>query len=318
MVRPGAKRNARQYLRENMGLSDRRACRLVGLSRSSARYRTSRSEDPILQELLELAVKWRGCGYRRIHDELRKKGRRINHKRVERLFQVHQLGVPRRRKRLRRVAVKIAKPLITQRNQMWAMDFVSDRLANGMAYRMLTLIDIHTRECFAIEAKRSLTSRHVVAILDRIAAIQGTHDAIRLYNGPEFISHALGSWAANNGVHLAFTDPGSPTQNGHIESFNGTLRAECIDLWWMSTMADVRMETDQWRRRYNVERTHFVINDTPAAFALKASSRPFRALSKQKTKYRPDGKVENAKNAFSTFPQDPLPSSTTMGSETNI
>jgi putative transposase len=201
---------------------------------------------------------------------------------------------------------------------MWAMDFVSDRLTNGMAYRMLTLIDIHTRECFAIEAKRSLTSRHVVAILDRIAAVQGTPDAIRIDNGPEFISHTLRSWAANNNVHLDFTDPGSPTQNGHIESFNGTLRAECIGLWWMSTMADVRVETDQWRRRYNVERTHFVINDTPAAFALKTSSRPFRALSKQETKYRPDGKVENAKSAFSTFPQDPLLPPATMAKETNI
>lgn len=306
MVRPSAKVNARQYLRDEMGLSDRRTCRLLGLSRSTARYRSCRGPDPIVEELLKLAVKWRGCGYRRVHDELRKRGLMVNHKKVERLLQLHGLGVGRKRKRWHRVRAKADKPQISQRNEMWAMDFVSDRLTNGMAYRMLTLIDIHTREGLAIEARRALTSRNVVAVLDRIAAVQGTPDAIRIDNGPEFISYALASWAKNNSVHLAFTDPGSPTQNGHIESFNGTLRAECIGLWWMGTMAEVRMETEQWRRRYNGERTHFVINDTPAAFALKTASRPFRPLADKKTKYRPDGKVENAKSAFSTFPQDPL------------
>lgn len=313
MVRPAAKRGVRQYLREEMGLSERRACRLIGFARSTARYRSTKAEDSIEKEVLVLAAIWVGCGYRRVYDELRKKGFKVNPKRVERLFRLHQLGVPKKkRRRIRRVASQVPRPLITQRNQMWAMDFVSDRLTNGMAYRMLTLIDIHTRECFAIEAKRSLTSRQVVAVLDRVSAVQGVPDAIRIDNGPEFISHALKSWAANNEVQLAFTDPGSPTQNGHIESFNGTLRAECIDLWWIDTMAEVREVSEAWRRRYNEERTHSSINATPASFVWTTESRPFRALARKRTQHRPDGKVENAKSAFSTFPQDPPLQSETM------
>ena len=292
-----------------MGLSDRRACRLIGLARSTARYRSQKAEDPQLEQVFAVAAKWRGCGYRRTYDELRKNGTIINHKKVERLFRVFELGVRGKRKRLPLKARKAERPAITMKNELWAMDFVSDRLENRIAYRMLTLIDLHTRECLAIEARRSLTARNVVAVLDRIAAVQGVPDSIRIDNGPEFISHALKSWAANNQVHLEFIEPGRPTQNAHIESFNGTLRAECIDLWWMETMSDVRKEVEAWRRRYNTERTHFVIKNTPAAFANATRSKPFRALTTKNTKYRrdrPDGKVENAKPPFSTFPQDLL------------
>lgn len=304
MVRPAAKRGVRPYLQEQLGLSERRACRLLGLARSTARYRCSKGEDPILEELVGIAGKWRGCGYRRVYDELRKKGHKINRKKVERLFRVLELGVRQKRKKIRRVANKTPRPVITQRNQMWAMDFISDRLTHGMAYRMLTLIDIHTRECLATESRRSLTSRHVVAILDRISAVQGIPDSIRVDNGPEFISHALGRWARHNQVTLSFTDPGSPTQNGHIESFNGTLRAECIDLWWMETMEEVRNASEEWRKRYNEERTHSSLKATPASFARRTQSRPFRPLPADKIKDRPVGKVENAKSAFPTFPQD--------------
>jgi putative transposase len=271
----------------------------------------------MVDEVFAQAEKWRGCGYRRTHDEMRKMGRPINHKKVERLFRLHQLGVPRKKKRTRRIPIKLEQSSITERNQMWAMDFVSDRLTGGKTYRMLTLIDIHTRECLAIEARYSLTARHVVDVLDRVCAVQGTPDAIRIDNGPEFISHALKSWADNNAVRLSFIDPGCPTQNGHIESFNGTLRAECIGLWWMDSMTDVRETVEQWRHRYNVERTHFVIDDTPAAFARKTPSRPFRPLTGKKTKYRPDRKVENAKSAFPTFRQG-LPPLESTALTTNI
>lgn len=312
MVKPGAKVRVRLHLREELGVSDRRVCRVLGLARSTARYQTSRAADPVVEEVLTMAAIWRGCGYRRTHDELRKKGLKVNRKKVERLFRVHKLGAGKRTRRVRMKPRKDERPAILERNQMWAMDFVSDRLDNGSEYRMLTVLDVHTRECLAIDSQRSLTSCQVVAALDRVAAVQGLPDAIRVDNGPEFISHALASWASNNNVHLAFTDPGSPTQNGHIESFNGTLRAECIDLWWMQTMTQVKQTTEQWRRRYNTERTHFVIKTTPAAFVQKTTSRPFRALSSKNVRYRPGRKVENAKAAFSTFLQDPPPLSTTM------
>lgn len=287
-----------------MNLSDRRTCRVLNLARSTARYRSRKREDPLLGEILTLSEKWRGCGYRRVYDEMRKKGHRINHKKVERLFRELKLGVKRKRKRLRIQAVKSEGPVITQRNEMWAMDFLFDRLTNGREYRMLTLIDIHTRECLRIEVRRSLTSRQVIEVLDRVAAVHGLPDAIRVDNGPEFISHALRSWAENNGVQLAFTDPGCPTQNGHIESFNGTLRAECLGLWAMDTLNEVTEVVEEWRRRYNLERTHFEIGRTPAEFAQHASSRPFRALSTNRTKYRPDGKAENKKAVFH-FPTGP-------------
>ena len=312
MVKPGAKLRVRLHLREEMGVSDRRACRLLGLARSTARYQSIRAPDPVVVEVLKMAAIWRGCGYRRTYDELRKKGLEVNRKKVERLFRLYKLGAGKRNRRLRIKPRKDERPAIIERNQMWAMDFVCDRLDNGLEYRMLTLLDVHTRECLAIDAQRSLTSRQVVAALDRVAVVQGLPDAIRVDNGPEFISHALASWASNNSVRLAFTDPGSPTQNGHIESFNGTLRAECIDLWWMQTMAQVKQTTEQWRRRYNTERTHFVIKSTPAALAQKTASRPFRALSSNSVKYRPGRKVENAKAALSTFPQDPPPLSMTI------
>jgi putative transposase len=234
-------------------------------------------------------------------DELRKEGRKVNHKRVQRLVSRYELGQRAKRKRTR---MKNQRPQLeqpTRANESWSMDFLSDRLENGLAYRILTMLDRHTRECLTITPNRTMTARRVVAILDRIASQRGLPISIRIDNGPEFNSHALHGWAERNGVHLDFITPGRPTENAHIESFNGTLRKECVELWWVESIADAHTILEHWQAQYNNERTHSAIRMTPSAFGRCCERVAHRAPI---GRLRPDGKAENAA-AFPAFPQAP-------------
>jgi putative transposase len=161
------------------------------------------------------------------------------------------------------------------------------------------MMDRYTRQCLTITAARTMTARRVVMLLDQITSRQGLPSSIRVDNGPEFNSHALHRWAAKNGVALDFITPGRPTENGHIESFNGTLRKECIDLWWVETLEEACAILEAWRVQYNEQRTHSALGATPSAFARSCPHR----------RNRPDGKAENAR-AFTAFPQALLPTAT--------
>lgn len=256
--------------RERWEYSERRACGLVGISRSSARYRRRRSGDQELRERLrQLAGERRRFGYRRLHVMLRREGEQVNHKRVYRLYREEGLTVRKRaRKRVSR-GERLPSQVPAAPNQCWSLDFVSDGLAWGRKIRLLTVVDAYTRESLAIEVDTSLGGARVARVLDRVIAERGAAPReIRLDNGPELTSRALDQWAYERGVSLRFIEPGKPVQNAYIESFNGRLRDECLNEHWFLSLAHAREIIEEWRCDYNQRRPHSALgNLTPLEFA---------------------------------------------------
>lgn len=256
-------------------LSERRACRFTGFARASQRYRPQRAPDTALRaDLHALAAKRPRWGYRQFARVLRRRpGPRINHKRVQRVYQDEGLQV-RRRKRKRRAAVpRVPMPVPTRANERWSMDFVRDTLGTGRAFRALTILDNCTRECPVIEVDFSLPGARVAAVLDRLAVTRGLPRTISVDNGPEFAGHDLDAWAYAHGVMLDFIEPGKPVQNAFIESFNGTFREECLNQNWFVSLADAQQTIEAWRIDYETERPHSKLRDlTPREFALALSA----------------------------------------------
>jgi putative transposase len=257
-------------------MSERRACRLLELARSTKRYRSRRSErDQALKEQLRAwAEKRPRFGYRRLWAELVRAGWHVNPKRVHRLYRQEGMALRcrRRRKFLRRVGVAAPAPL--RRNQRWSMDFVSDSMATGQTVRVLTVVDDYTRECLAMETDTSLSGWRVRRVLDRITGERGRPEAIVVDNGPEFRGRAMESWSEQYGVRLNFIEPGKPVQNAFVESFNGRLRDECLNANWFLNVADARRRIEAWRRHYNVERPHSSLDyRTPNEFAALQEAR---------------------------------------------
>jgi putative transposase len=269
MVTPAARRTTAAYLTKQYAFSQRRACRLTDLARSSARYQARRVEQPELrQRLRALAVARPRFGYRRLGILLQREFGRLNHKRIYRLYRAEGLAVRRRERKRRRGATHPHLPLATQPRQHWAMDFTHDTLASGRSFRTLNLIDRFTRECLAIEVDTSLPAARVRRVLSRVVVVAGKPDSIRVDNGPEFVSAVLKGWAAEQHIELDFTTPGKPTENGHIESFNGKFRDECLSQQWFLSLADARALIAQWRIDYNTVRPHSALaNLTPSTFA---------------------------------------------------
>jgi putative transposase len=206
-------------------------------------------------------------GYRRLHILLRREGWRINHKRVYRLYREEGLGIQAKRRK-KRVSKSRVLPSPAQRPQeRWSMDFLTDGLADGRRFRVLTIVDTVSRVSPAIEVGPSLTGERVVAVLERLKRTTGTPERIAIDNGPEFISKALDAWAYRNSVQLEFSRPGKPTDNAFAESFNGRLRDECLDQHWFTSLEEVRQTVEAWRIDYNTERPHRALNQqTPAAW----------------------------------------------------
>lgn len=272
---PEQRRTAVILARQTAGVSERRACRFTGFARSSQRYRTRRPSDAMLRSRLhELATKKPRWGYRQLTRVLRRQpGPRINKKRVQRIYQQEGLQVRRRRRKHRARVPRVPMPLPTRPNERWSIDFVRDTLGDGRAFRALTIVDDCTREVPAIEVDFSLPGARVVAVLDRLARSRGIPKAIVCDNGPEFAGEALDEWAYQHNVALDFIDPGKPTQNAFIESFNGTLREECLNENWFVSLADAQRTIEVWRIEYNTERPHSRLRDcTPREFALHLTS----------------------------------------------
>lgn len=246
------------WIQERFALSERRACRIVGLGRSTARYRMhpDSDEEQIRSRLRALAGERPRFGYRRLHALLRREGIRINHKRVARLYRLEGLAVRRcPRKRVARARQpQPASP--TTPNVQWVADFVSDALASGRAIRLFGVVDACTREALAIEVDTSLPGARVVRVLDRLAAARGCPIELVLDNGPELTSIVLDQWASAHGVQLHFIDPGKPVQNAVMESFNGRLRDECLNQHWFTSLADARQIIEVWRDDDNHQRPH--------------------------------------------------------------
>jgi putative transposase len=255
-------------IREAQGLSERRACGLVGIKRSSCRYAGRRAEmGRLRRRLRELAQERRRFGYRRLTVLLRREGWTVNHKRVYRLYREEGLGV-RRRKRKRIGAVERQALAIPGRpNERWSMDFITDALTEGRKFRSLNIVDDFSRECLAAEVDTSLPGARVVRVLERLREQRGLPQVLVTDNGPEFAGRALDLWAYEHGVRLHFIEPGKPVQNAFIESFNGKMRDECLNEHWFLSLGEARQTIEAWRRDYNEVRPHTSLgNRTPQEF----------------------------------------------------
>ena len=226
--------------------------------------------EDLRSRIIELAQIRKRFGYRRIHALLRREGIEVNSKRVYRLYTEENLSV-RRRKRKKGIAVE-RDPLMLPdtANEVWSMDFVMDRLANGNRLKLLTIVDDYTKESVDIVADRSITGDDVAGILDKICRFRGFPESIRTDQGPEFTSRALDAWAYRNGVKLKLIQPGKPTQNAFIESFNGKFRDECLNDHWFNNMTEARAIIAAWRQDYNERRPHSSLGYmTPGEWAAK-------------------------------------------------
>lgn len=251
------------------GMSERHACRVVGVGRSSVRYRTRRREWPPPRERLHaLAGERPRFGYRRLTVLLRREGYPVNHKRVYRWYRLDGLSV-RRRTRRRRGVRHLPLPVAPQHvNERWSIDFLADMLEDGRRIRILAIIDDYTRQCLAIEVDTSIGGARVVQVLQRLTAQRGCPAVLVSDNGPEFVGRALDTWAYVHGVQLHFIEPGKPVQNAFVESFNGRFRDECLNEHWFMSLADARGTIEAWRADYNAVRPHSSLgNGTPDEFA---------------------------------------------------
>jgi len=260
------------YVEVQYQMSERHACRLMGLGRSTHRYRARKSErdEALRTRLKELAAKRMRFGYRRLTAMLVREGMPANHKRVYRLYREEGLVMRIRQRRRIRWSGAVTSPAAAKPNERWSMDFMSDCVSTGKVIRMLTMVDDCTRECPGIEVDTSLGGLRVRRVLDRIANERGLPAAIVVDNGPEFRGRALAAWSEERGVRLEFIQPGKPVQNAYIESFNGRLRDECLNANWFTSLSDARRKIEYWRQDYNQQRPHSSLDYLPPAeFARK-------------------------------------------------
>ncbi|WP_405241563.1 IS3 family transposase [Lentisalinibacter salinarum] len=240
------------------GLSQRRACRLLSVARSSLGYvsRLEQCDAPVLEAMHELARQYPRYGYRRIQVFLARRGFEMSSDRAYRLWRQAGLQVPRRRPR-RRIASGRPRPLPpAAANHVWAYDFVFDRCANGQQLKCLTVVDEWTRECLAIEVSGSIRSRHVIEVLTRLVSTHGAPRHLRSDNGPEFVSRAILQWLTTSDIDTAFIDPGKPWQNATNESFNDKFQDECLSLEWFRSRGEAKVLIESWRKHYNEVRPH--------------------------------------------------------------
>ena len=238
---------------------------------SSYRYRSRRSDEELRARLVELAREKPRWGYRRLHVLLQRSGEAVNHKRVYRVYREAGLGMKRKaRKRLQRS--RSVPRVLTARNQEWAIDFAHDAVESGRAIRVLSVVDAYTRECLALEVDSSFASRRVTRVLEQIVAERGMPAAIRCDNGPELTSRHFLAWCIERKIELVHIQPGRPMQNGHVESFHGRLREECLRVSWFGNLFEARWKIAAWRKEYNQERPHSSLGyRTPEEFAREVS-----------------------------------------------
>jgi putative transposase len=269
-VKPAQKRAVVRYFRAGFRVSERRACRLAGVARSSYRYRSQAADQTALRlRLRDLAAARVRYGYRRLHILLRREGWHVNHKRIYRLYREEGLGIRVKRRKKLASAPRVLPSPATRPHERWSLDFLTDSLADGRRFRVLTIVDNVSRVSPAIAVGVSLTGEGVVAILERLKGTIGRPERIAVDNGPEFISKALDAWAYQNGVQLEFSRPGKPTDNAFVESFNGRFRDECLNQHWFASLEEVRQTVEAWRLDYNTERPHRALGQqTPTAWMI--------------------------------------------------
>jgi len=254
------------------GLSERRACRVVGQARSTQRYERREAEDEaqLRKAIHRVARKRPRYGSRRITTELRKEGWRVNKKRVERIWREEGLQVPRRVRKRRRLGHSengIVRRRSERPNHVWSYDFVSDQTEDGRTLNIFVVLDEFTRRSLALEVERSFTSRDVIATLEALVEEYGVPAYIRSDNGPEFIAQAVRSWLEQSKIGTLFIAPGSPWENGYVESFNSRLRDELVNCELFTSLAEARYLLGNYRREHNEERSHSALDhQTPIQF----------------------------------------------------
>jgi putative transposase len=253
-------------------VSQRRICGLLGVAESSQRYVSRRNDEALRAKLVEVAREKPRWGYRRLQLKLEEKGLHVNHKRVYRVYREAGLLI-RRRRRKRLLRAGFVRPMVTGANQEWALDFVHDAAESGRKFRVLSVIDVYTRECLALEVDTSFASRRVTRELEKIVAERGAPEAIRCDNGPEFTSRHFLAWGLERKIELVHIEPGRPVQNAHVESFHGKLRDECLNASWFGNLFEARAKIGAWREEYNEERPHSSLGYlAPREFARRVAA----------------------------------------------
>jgi len=268
---PARRRQAVVHIRTTLAkVSERRACALLGQPRSTQRRRPHiRTDEPgLIKEMVELATQYGRYGYRRITAMLQIKGWRVNHKRIERLWRKEGLKVPARQPKRRRLWLNDGSCVRLRpaaQNHVWSYDFVHGRTNDGRAFRLLNILDEFTRECLAIKVARKLRSKDVLETLGELFVRRGVPGHIRSDNGSEFIAGELREWLHRLNVKTLYIEPGSPWENGYIESFNGKLRDELLNVEIFDTLKEAQVLTEWWRKSYNTIRPHSSLGYRPPA-----------------------------------------------------
>jgi putative transposase len=244
------------------------------MARASLRYQGHRDpQDALRMRLREVAASRVRFGYRRLTVLLRREGWRVNAKRIYRLYTEEGLTVRTKHRTKAASRARVPQPGATAPNQRWSMDFMSERVADGRGFRILTVMDQFTRECLCLVADQSLTGKKVAEALEPVVMHRGAPRSITVDNGSEFASRVMDAWAYRHGIQLDFIRPGKPVENGFIESFNGRLRDECLNVEVFFTLDDVQEKLARWRTDYNLLRPHSALQDqAPVSFAAKWSA----------------------------------------------
>lgn len=276
---PDAKREAVGYLQAAYGVSERRACSAMAVDRSTIRYESKRPDDTELRDQVrQIASERRRFGYRRIHVLLEREGIQVNLKKLRRIYSEEKLQVKRRGGRKRALGTRRPIEVPTAVNVRWSLDFVSDAFTDGRRFRILAVVDDFTRENLALIADTSLSGSRVVRELQALCEQRGYPKTIVSDNGTELTSTAVLKWVQETGIDWHYIQPGKPTQNAFIESFNGRLRDECLNETLFSSLRDARYELSRWREDYNQVRPHSALgNLSPAEFVKKLAQQKLAA-----------------------------------------
>ncbi len=253
-----------------LGVSERRACRVLGQHRSTQRHvpRGREDEERLVADMIELARQYGRYGYRRVAALLRDAGWSVSDGRIERLWKREGLKVPSKQPKRGRLWLNDGSCIrlrAEQANHVWSYDFVHHRTDDGRAFRTLNILDEYSRECLSIRVKRKLNSTDVIDVLTDLFILRGVPAYIRSDNGPEFVAEAVRKWIAAVGAQTAYIEPGSPWENGYVESFNARLRDELLNGEIFYSLKEAQIIIENWRRHYNTKRPHSALGYRPPA-----------------------------------------------------
>ena len=264
------RRRGAEHLEEAYGVSERRACQVAQIARTTKRRPSGRTEEAkLVRRVHELSEQYPRFGYRKMHAKLKAEGFSVGLDRLRLIRKREGLQVARKQRKRRRPGKSTAESdRALHANHVWSYDFVADQTIDGKRLRFLTVIDEFTRECLRIETGRFLNSHDVVRVLGQLVESRGRPGVIKSDNGPELVAEHVQDWLEKRRIDTKFIDPGSPWQNGHNESFNSVFRDGCLNRWAFLSVREARLVVESWRREYNEERPHGALGQiTPAAYA---------------------------------------------------